>query len=365
MPRLAVLATIALFAAVDCELYAFDEAYGPTGAESAGPAALDVMLTSDQNIAVTYKIAKPVVEQRVEATNVGNRMRNRAIQTVRWVEESRIRSIDRDRVQVFRADRQPVDPAALDKRLTAGDVALVYPEGQEPDPGYLTLLKPDTLVLTMVDPQPAPSAPSDIKTSVAASRARSKDRTMVHVRPMGAPPQQAPHVAKPDAAASHPQVGHARVDGQGLLHFRRSTSTTITESLLFLKETAGYGLPGSIKHTVKTETLQEIPVDVVRAYNARGKAVDKQALVAALKEEKPVLISASEKPDAAYSWILKPGTLVLVFPQPRGSRPNLGPVAAPGMAPQRIRVGVGAAGIEFTPAAPAPATPAPTADPSS
>jgi len=268
---------------------------------------------------LSYQLLRSVSEQRVRSVPApGNKMVDETYTEERWVTEVRTRSMPINFVRGLTVDKERVDGDELAKRLERGRMVIVYPKGQEPEPAYLALAKPDTLILfvspmeeigfTRVRPEPR-LAPPDLKIPLSLGTKASGGS-------MNLPAARAGQGNNPFPYVVQPEVGFASIDEQSQVKLRQTIGVTAKHRTRAVEGSLAENAPVDIQLMVNAEVTQLIPDEAVQAFDLDGKPVAREAWTRQLKAEAPVVISSGDGPVNPYFLqFVKPGTLVLAVPK--------------------------------------------------
>jgi hypothetical protein len=221
------------------------------------------------------------------------------------------RTFDAARVQATDPAGKKVSPEALRERLEDEKLVLLRFAGQELDARYRTILKKETLILTV--PPPTPGMPREDDKAVPPTEkvVPDKEVSAPALYPTGLQGKAAP------PRGPQPTLAGASVDAKGILSVRESGGMTSVQTLYREEEKDGQvtRVAVRVKDVFMTQRVRSLSASGAQAFRADGKAVSPAALRALLKKETPVLVSLNGRPvDPYYLQVYRSDTLVLVVP---------------------------------------------------
>ncbi|MFN0021773.1 MAG: hypothetical protein ACKVP0_26295 [Pirellulaceae bacterium] len=248
-------------------------------------------------------------------------------------------------IQVWDTEGAKVDAAKARKRLEAGETVL-FANRKVPS-YYLSVFKPETLVLQFTPYQVAmpapgavpepPPAPVPVPRIVPPAAAPVPAPAAPAPRPVpaDAPSAEAPAVAPAVGPSPTVKLAALTKSGIGLRTYVKNVSTNTA----MMEKVDGEGKKEMIPYSIETESIQDIelryPLAALKIMTAEGKEVAEADLPKLLEKPRCVLVSADGQA-VSKEWlkIVRPEALIVVPPP---AAPPLA-ISAPAPAPAPVPV---------------------------
>lgn len=244
------------------------------------------------------------------------------------VTELFMRQENLDKVKAFDAARKPIKAGRLAKLLEEGRPVLVCESGEKVDGVYLKLVRPETVVLMLPQPEPVmymqaaptlPPAPGEIAPAEPQPPAPVNENGDPTAFEASSPQPAALPVDQPTLPqGGAPSAEQAALTKEGRIRLRTVSNVSSETTANYWHSADGterQPAQTTIRRTYRQEASQEFDPATVRGLTAAGAEIPSDELARRLAQETPVLVSGDGREiDIEYLKIIREDALILLVP---------------------------------------------------